>query len=38
MGRRARGTLWKVNRVPIVIEPAAKLDIRSVRDYSSDER
>ncbi len=28
MGRRARGTLWKVSRVPIVIEPAAKSDIR----------
>jgi plasmid stabilization system protein ParE len=25
-----------VNRVPIVIEPAAKLDIRSARDYYSD--
>ncbi len=36
MGRRARGTLWTVNRVPIVIEPAAKLDIRSARDYYSD--
>jgi plasmid stabilization system protein ParE len=36
MGRRARGTLWKVNPVAIVIEPAAKLDIRSARDYYSD--
>jgi len=36
MGRRARGTLWTVNRVPIVIEPAAKSDIRSARDYYSD--
>ncbi len=36
MGHRARGTLWKVNQVPIVIEPAAKLDIRSARDYYSD--
>ncbi len=35
MGRRARGTLWKVNRVLIVIEPDAKLDIRSARDYYS---
>ena len=36
MGGRARGTLWTVNRVPIVIEPAAKSDIRSARDYYSD--
>ena len=36
MGRRARGTLWTVNRVPIVIEPAAKWDIRSARDYYFD--
>ena len=36
MGRRARGTLWTVNRVPIVIEQAAKSDIRSAREYYSD--
>ena len=36
MGRGARGTLWTVNRVPIVIEPTAKSDIRSARDYYSD--
>ena len=36
MGRRARGTLWTLNRVPIVIEQAAKTDIRSARDYYSD--
>ena len=35
MGGLARGTLWKVNRVPIVIEPAAKSDIRTARDYYS---
>ena len=36
MGRGARGTLWTVNRVPIVIEPTAKSDIRNARDYYSD--
>ena len=35
MGGRARGTLWKVNRVPIVVEPEAKSDIRTARDYYS---
>ena len=36
MGRRARGTLWTVSQVPIVIEPTAKSDIRNARDYYSD--
>ncbi len=36
MGHRARGTLWNVNRVSIVIKPAAKWDIRSARDYYFD--
>lgn len=36
MGHLARGTLWKVNRVRVVIEPAAKSDIRNARDYYSD--
>lgn len=36
MGGSARGTLWTVNRVPIAIEPTAKSDIRSARDYYSD--